>query len=53
MHVLQAFGMLYLSVIVGVMNLKVCELTKELGTPSVTAMAPSEFATLLRGGQYA
>ena len=31
----QEFGILYLSVIAGVMKLKVCELTKEPGTPCV------------------
>jgi hypothetical protein len=34
-HVVQAFGILYLSVIAGVMNLKVWELTKVPGTPCV------------------
>jgi hypothetical protein len=34
----QGFGILYLSVIAGVMNLKVCELTKDLGTPSVSIL---------------
>ncbi|HZL28807.1 MAG TPA: hypothetical protein VFC39_19935, partial [Acidobacteriaceae bacterium] len=29
----QGFGILYLSVIAGVMNLNVCELTNEPGTP--------------------
>jgi hypothetical protein len=32
----QGFGILYLSVIAGEMNLKVCELTNEPGTPSVS-----------------
>jgi hypothetical protein len=34
----QGFGILYLSVIAGVMNLKVCELTKDPGTPSVSIL---------------
>ena len=32
----QGFGILYLSVIAGVMNWKVCELTNEPGTPCVS-----------------
>jgi hypothetical protein len=35
-HDVHAFGILYLSVIAGVMNLKVCELTNVPGTPSVS-----------------
>jgi hypothetical protein len=34
-HGVQAFGILYLSVIAGVTNLNVWELTKDPGTPSV------------------
>jgi hypothetical protein len=34
-HDVHAFGILYLSVIAGVMNLKVCALTNEPGTPCV------------------
>jgi hypothetical protein len=32
----QAFGIWYFSVIAGVMNLKVCALTKAPGTPSLS-----------------
>jgi hypothetical protein len=35
-HDVHAFGILYLSVIAGVMNLKVCDLTNEPGTPCVS-----------------
>ena len=35
-HDVQAFGILYLSVIAGVMNRKVCALTNEPGTPCVS-----------------
>lgn len=35
-HDVQAFGILYFSVMAGVMNRKVCALTKEPGTPSLS-----------------
>ena len=37
-HEVQAFGILYLTVIAGVTNLNVWELTKDPGTPSVASL---------------
>lgn len=42
-HEVHAFGSWYLSVMAGVTNLKVCELTKAPGTPSVARIGCPHF----------